>query len=137
MTHQRLVLLFKIQSSKTHRIEIKSANLIFGALFLLMLLSPFALQLSENPYSYTPQCVHMKYQGNPCQTCGITREILGFYKGDLDLHMFAQSKGLYFILFLFVQLLLRIISFKYPQMIRFDFAQLIILSTILGIFLNS
>lgn len=137
MTLQKLVLLFMTQSSKTHSIEIKSANIILGALFLFILFLPFALQLSENPYSYTPQCVHMKYQGNPCQTCGITREILGFYKGDLDLHLFAQTKGLYFLLFLFVQLLLRIISFKYPQMMRFDFAQLIILSTILGIFLNS
>jgi len=126
-----------IRSSKTHSIEIKSANIILGALFLFILLLPFALQLSENPYSYTPQCVHMKYQGNPCQTCGMTREILGFYKGDIDLRLFALTKASYFILFLLVQLLLRVISFQYPQMMRFDFAQFVTLSIILGIFLNS
>lgn len=137
MTHQRLVLLFMTRSSKIHSIEIKSANIILGALFLFILLSPFALQLSENPYSYTPQCVHMKYQGNPCHTCGMTREILGFYKGDIDLRLFAQTKASYFILFLLVQLLLRGISFLYPRMIRIDLAQFMMLSTLFGFLLNS
>lgn len=137
MTHQRLVLLFMTRSSKISHIEIRSANIILGALFLFFLISPFALQLFENPYLYTPQCVHMKYQGSPCQTCGMTREILGFYKGDIDLRMFAQTNAFYFVLFLLVQLLLRIISFQCPQLMRFDFAQFVTLSIVLGIFLNS
>jgi len=137
MTHQRLVLLFMTRSSKNYHIEIRSANIILGALFLFFLISPFALQLFDNPYSCTPRCVHMMYQGNPCQTCGITREILGFYNGEINFRLFAQTKASFFILFLLVQLLLRIFSFQYPQMMRFDFVQFVTSSITLGIILNS
>lgn len=94
--------------------EYAAANRIILAMIIILLALPFAIILDERLYpspasSIAPHCFVLAQTGKPCPTCGLTRSIILLYEGHFQESIVLYAYGYLFVLFLIMQLFLRVI----------------------------
>ncbi|MBI5816622.1 MAG: DUF2752 domain-containing protein [Nitrospinae bacterium] len=90
--------------------EWRFANIGIACLLFIALLFPFTIVLSGNTPNttwYSPTCFVRQHTGMPCQTCGLTRSIVAFYRGEWDNSLRYHKSGMLIIVVGLIELFLR------------------------------
>lgn len=98
--------------------EHKIFNLFLAALLLSAILAPLTVTipgvaLGYGPVTWKPPvCSIRQRTGHDCPSCGLTRSIVTLYRGDWDLSRSYHPAGCLVVLFILVELLLRLVVIR-------------------------
>ncbi|MBM4285701.1 MAG: DUF2752 domain-containing protein [Deltaproteobacteria bacterium] len=119
--------------------EYKYLSGALGIILIVTSLAPFFMTIpgiAKNSLGFKfspPGCLAKKMIGKECPSCGLTRSIVALYNGDWELSDSYHRGGKIIVVFIFLQVILRIIPILITNswIVWVDLFQLILLALII------
>jgi hypothetical protein len=87
----------------------RKSYLLINAIFIALIAVIFLYCFFSSSISTPITCIHHKYSGIDCPSCGLTRSITALLKGDPDTSLQMNKYGWQIFLFFLIQLLGRVV----------------------------